>query len=160
MQCVMGILNQFSIMSGQEVSEEKTSRIFSNNVARSVRNKLLNISKFRETQDLGKYLGVLFSGKRLRRGDYQYLLEQMSRKMASWKTNSFSFAGRNTLAKSVLEVMPIYPMMTNNLPKTCIEEIHILERNFIRGDTEIKKRHHAVRWDDISQQKKDGGLGL
>lgn len=47
--CVMETLQKFFSLSWQEVSEEKSSILFSRNVTRSLRNKLLNISKFRET---------------------------------------------------------------------------------------------------------------
>lgn len=45
-------------MSGQEVSVEKTSMLFSNNVVRSDKVKLLHISGFWETNHFGKYQWV------------------------------------------------------------------------------------------------------
>jgi hypothetical protein len=44
MQCVLDNLNQFCNLSGQEVSYEKTSILFSKNVRRSMRDKLINMS--------------------------------------------------------------------------------------------------------------------
>jgi hypothetical protein len=41
-----------------------------------------------------------------------------------WKANQLSSAEWMTLAKSVLEAILIYPMMTNIIPKACIDEIH------------------------------------
>lgn len=62
--------------------------------------------------------------------------------------------------KSVIEVIPIYPMMANSLPKTCIEEIHQLQRNFIWGDTNEKKKMHEVNWNMLQNPMCLGGLGL
>lgn len=59
-------------------------------------------------------------------------------KLASWKSKHLSFAGCVTLAKSVLEAIHTYPMMTNMLPKGCIDEIHGLQRNFIWAIQMIK----------------------
>lgn len=44
MKCVVDILNKFGAMSGQEVSEEKTCILFSNNVPRSTRVRILQMS--------------------------------------------------------------------------------------------------------------------
>lgn len=54
MRYVMDIICQFSDMSGQEVSKEKTCLMFSKNVSRNLKKKLLHMSKFRETNYLGK----------------------------------------------------------------------------------------------------------
>jgi hypothetical protein len=35
------------------------------------------------------------------------------------------------LAKSVIEAVPIYPMMSSRIPKACIDEIQKIQRNFI-----------------------------
>ncbi|KAK2435125.1 hypothetical protein QL285_020204 [Trifolium repens] len=71
-----------------------------------------------------------------------------------------SFAGRVTLAKSVLEAIPIYPMMTNIIPKACIDEIHKIQRSFIWGDADQARKCHAVGWEMVTRPKPLGGLGL
>ncbi|WJX47132.1 hypothetical protein P8452_33857 [Trifolium repens] len=160
MRCVTNTLNQFCSMSGQEVSYEKTSILFSRNVERGLKNKLINMSGFKETSDFGKYLGVPLNGRAPKRSDFQYIIDQVNSKLAAWKANQLSFAGRVTLAKSVIEAVPIYPMMSTKIPKACLDEIHKLQRQFIWGDTDVKRRYHAVGWDDISVPKWMGGLGL
>lgn len=124
MNCVMSIMNSFCRMSGQEVSQEKTSILFSKNVGRNIWERLTQISSFRETNDLGKYLGVPLNGIAPKRGDFQYIIDQVSNKLMAWKAKQLSFAGRVTLAKSVMEAIPIYPMMTNKIPKACLDDIH------------------------------------
>lgn len=120
---VVDIINRFCKISGHEISHEKSSIMYSMNVSRSMRNTLTKIAKFRETGSFGKYLGVPLSGKALKRNDFQYILEQVDDILASWKSNVLSFAGRVTLAKSVIEVIPTYAMMKNMLPISCIKDI-------------------------------------
>lgn len=120
-------------MSDQEISNEKSSILFSDNVPRSSRNKLVHISGFRETQNFGNYLGIPLKGKAIKKRDFQYVIDQVANKLSSWKARNLSFARRVTLAKSVIEAIPVYPMMTNLLPKTCIQEIQKLQRGFIWG---------------------------
>lgn len=146
MPCVMRALNMFCIMSGQEVSHEKTSLVFSKNANKSMPSKLANLYGYRITNNLGKYFGVPLSGKMLRKNDFHYLVDQISTKLASWKKNSLSLAERITLAKSVLEVIPLYLMMTNRIPKAIVNEIHSMQNKFIWGDNRSKGRY--MQWAD------------
>jgi hypothetical protein len=72
---------------------------------------------------LGKYLGVPLTGCAPRKEDYQYIMDQVNVKLSAWKATHLSFAARVTIAKSVLEALPMYPMMTVIIPKKCIDEI-------------------------------------
>lgn len=65
----------------------------------------------------------------------EYVLEQLSSELSNYH---LSFAGRVTLAKSIMEVVLVYPFMTNLMPKVCIGKIHKMKRNFIWG-TQNKK---------------------
>jgi hypothetical protein len=160
MKCVMNILQKFCRLSGQQVSQEKTSIFFSKNTSRGIKDKLLQLSGFRETTSLGKYLGVPLLGRAPKKQDYNYIVEQVSMKLTNWKANHLSFAGRVTLAKSVMEAVPIYPMMTTLIPKACIDEIQRMQRKFIWGDTDQSRRYHAVGWNMLTRPKASGGLGL
>ncbi|CAK8564649.1 unnamed protein product [Lathyrus sativus] len=95
----------------------EASKVQIRNVARCMKKNLVHISKFREVPQFSKYLGVSLSGKNLRKSIFHYVVDQIAAKLSCWKANSISMAGRVTLAKSVLEEIPIYPMMTNLLPK-------------------------------------------
>jgi hypothetical protein len=160
MKAVIETLECFCSMSGQKVSQDKTSIIFSKNVAKGMRLKLLQISGFKETNDFGKYLGVPLLGRAPKKTDYQYILDQVSAKLSAWKATHLSFAGRVTLAKSVIEAVPIYPMMAAKIPKFCLDEIQKMQRQFIWGDTEQKRRFHAIGWEKITVPKWLGGLGI
>jgi hypothetical protein len=118
------------------------------------------LSGYRETNSLEKYLGVPLIGRAQKEKGFEYVIDQVNAKLMHWKANQLSFAGRVTLAKSVLEAIPIYPMMTNIIPKACIGEIHRIQRSFIRGDTYQARRYHAVGWEMVTRPKNLGGLGL
>jgi len=160
MRCIISIVEKFCSLSGQEVSQEKTSIFFSKNTSRCVKDKLLQLSGYRESNSLEKYLGVPLLGKAPKTEDYNYIIDQVSMKLASWKANHLSFAGRVTLAKSVMEAIPIYPMMTTIIPRSCVDEIQRMQRRFIWGDTDEKRRYHSVGWDALTKPKISGGLGF
>lgn len=102
------------------------------------------ISKFRNTSKFDKYLGVPLSGKNIRRADFQYIIDHVATRLSNWKANSLLFVGQTILAKSVLEAISIYPMMTNLIPKSCIEEIQRVQRSFIWDDTSRNKKFQVV----------------
>lgn len=94
----------------------------------------------------------------IRKNDFQYLVDHINVKLAGWKRNNLSFAGRVTLAKSVIEVMPLYPIMTNKIHKAVIEEINCMYRKFILGDTPEHRKLYDVSWNAITKPKDQGGL--
>ena len=73
---------------------------------------------------------------------------------------ALSFARRVTLSKSVIEAVPIYPMMSCAVPKTCLQEIQKIQRAFIWGDNEIERHVHAVNWIVVTKPKLRGGFGI
>lgn len=88
------------------------------------------------------------------------MADQVATRLNEWKNNSLALAGRITLAKSVIEAISLYHMMTNKFPKSFIDEIHRLYRKFVWGDTHYKKKIHAVAWDTVTKPKQLGGVRL
>lgn len=160
MTSVLNALNKFCGMSGQMVSQEKTSLFFSKNVDVVTRRRLERMSGFNTTQAMGKYLGIPLLGRAPKRQDFHYLIEKVNHKLSGWKATHLSFAGRVTLARSVIQAMPTYTMMTNPIPKVCLREIEKIQRSFIWGDSNEGRRLHMIKWDTLTLPKVNGGLGL
>lgn len=106
--CFRGL--EYFLSTPGTTSNEKTSILFSKNVDFNTRNRSVELSTFRETTHLGKYLGVPLIGRAPKRSDYQYLLDKVKAKLTSWKAKNLSLAGRATLAKSVIEAIPVFPI--------------------------------------------------
>jgi hypothetical protein len=51
-------------------------------------------------------------------------------------------------------------MMTNCIPKACLNELQKIQRAFIWGDEDGNRKYHAVSWDKVTKPKALGGLGL
>lgn len=71
-----------------------------------------------------------------------------------------SFAGRVTLIKSVLSSLPIYYLSLFRLPNSVGKEIDKIQAAFLWGDSKVKKKVHLVKWQDVTMDKKLGGLGI
>ncbi|MCH86180.1 RNA-directed DNA polymerase (Reverse transcriptase) [Trifolium medium] len=160
MTAVREVLDTFSAMSGHKVNYDKSSIFFSENVCTSLRTILSAQSGFKETNTLGNYLGVPALGRTPRVNDFNYLIEKVKKSLAGWKSKQLSLAGRITLAKSVIQAIPVYPMMSMPIPKSCLYKIDKIQRAFIWGDGEEKKKMHLISWNKITMPKHCGGVGL
>ncbi|CAN1835592.1 Putative ribonuclease H protein At1g65750 [Linum perenne] len=96
------------------------------------------------TQDLGRYLGVPIIHGRNSKQLYRYLIERIDKKLAGWKVNSLSFAGRVSLALSALNTIPAYTMQTVMLPIEVCNDIDRRIRSFIWGSTNGERRLHLL----------------
>lgn len=61
------------------------------------------------------------------------LIERMYSKLAGWRMEMLSFAGRVALLKSVLIFLPVYYMTVAEIPTKTINEMTKIARKFMWG---------------------------
>ena len=154
------MLQEFCNKSGQKVSEAKSRVFFSPNVDLDQRNDLSSILGFSATTNLGKYLGFHIKHSGRQRHDFGAILDRVKKKLAGWKANMLSVAGRMVLIQVSTSTIPSYVMQSNFLLNKILSDIDRVNRNFLWGSFEHKKKMHWVNWDTITKPKKLGGLGL
>lgn len=98
-----------------------------------LKRNIQGITEMKITTDIGKYLGFPLSRKRKPKETLQYIIDRVKSKLAIWKANSLSMAGRLTLAKSVIDSVPLYPMQVSQIPLSVCREVERLQCNFIWG---------------------------
>lgn len=69
-------------------------------------------------------------------------------------------AGRLTLAKSILLVIPNYFMSISLIPIFVFNEIEKIARNFIWSSSLFERKLTLVSWKDCYQPIEKGGLGI
>ncbi|KAL6218309.1 hypothetical protein ACLB2K_011523 [Fragaria x ananassa] len=155
-----GCLDAFCALSGQAVSFEKSLIFCSPNTSKSLASEISRKCGSPLTSDLGRYLGVPLIHTRINKHTYEGIFVRIQSRLASWKCKTLSMAGRLTLVQSVTSSIPIYSMQTVKFPVSLCERIDKLNRDFIWGDNNEKKRVHLVNWETVCQPKCLGGLGV
>ncbi|KAL6124860.1 hypothetical protein ACLB2K_077368 [Fragaria x ananassa] len=108
-EVIREILNLYEDASGQQVNLEKSSVVFSGNVASTAR------------QSLASNLGMQVVDKH------------------GWRSKLLSAAGKEILIKVVAQAMPLHTVNNYLLPQHLIQELHQLCASFWWGGTEDKK---------------------
>ena len=115
---------------------------------------------FSSTRDFGNYLGApILTDKRNKRV-YNFIIDKLRARLASWKANTLSFASRLTLINSVTIALPTHIMQCTLLPTKVHKEIDKLNRNFLWGDTTSNKKMHLKKWSIVTLPKAVGGLSI
>ncbi|CAN1148633.1 Putative ribonuclease H protein At1g65750, partial [Linum perenne] len=159
-QVISDILDRFCEASGQSVSKPKSRVYFSRNTPAHVSTEIVHILGISATPNLGRYLGVPILHGKVTKYTYEFLLDRLDSKLAGWKADNLSLAGRVTLASSVLNSLPCYVMQTAFLPVSLCDKIDRKFRDFIWGSTNGARKLHNVNWDTVCKPKNLGGLGL
>ena len=113
---------------------------FSPNVLDDTRFSLSNILGFHSTPNLGKYLGFPLKHTGSSSQDYNFIIEKVQKKLAGWKASLLSFTGRVVLAQATTTAIPSYVMQRVALPSKVLNSLDKLNRDFILGSSQEKKR--------------------
>ena len=139
-QSIWEVLEVFGELSGQKVSASKSKVFFSPNVLDDTRFSLSNILGFHSTPNLGKYLGFPLKHTGSSSQDYNFIIEKVQKKLAGWKASLLSFTGRVVLAQATTTAIPSYVMQRVALPSKVLNSLDKLNRDFILGSSQEKKR--------------------
>lgn len=118
------------------------------------------ISGMNANNDLGIYLGAPIIHGRIKKNHFKFIVEKVQKQLAGQKTKTLTFVGRTTLVQTMSSTIPNYNMNTTVLPQSICNEINKINRNFLRGDTDGKKKVYLVKWEKVCKPKKYGGLGI
>ena len=115
------VLESFCELSGKKINSEKSRVYFSPNVDQTTKKGLCETLGFRLTFSLGKYMGFPIKHKGAQQ-DFVFILDHIKSKMAGWKSNLLSLAGRIVLTQSVTSIIPSYVMQCAALPQKFFRE--------------------------------------
>ncbi|PRQ26177.1 putative RNA-directed DNA polymerase [Rosa chinensis] len=153
-------LEVFCVLSGQTVNFDKSLIFCSPNVGNDLAGDISRLCGSVLTKNMGKYLGMPLIHSRITKHTYASIVDKVQGRLAGWKCNTLSIAGRLTLIQSVTSSIAIYALQTAKLPNSIWSSLDKLNRYFLWGDCNGKKKVHLIRWDMICKPKEFGGLGI
>ncbi|GKV26571.1 hypothetical protein SLEP1_g35849 [Rubroshorea leprosula] len=86
------VMQGFCARSGLMINYEKSKVLFSKNVHAQTRDTLGFLLGLPQTSSLGKYLGIPITAKKLKQAYYNFILDKVCSKLASWKVKFFTMA--------------------------------------------------------------------
>ncbi|KAE8656312.1 hypothetical protein F3Y22_tig00117005pilonHSYRG00401 [Hibiscus syriacus] len=154
------VLKEFGYYSGHKVNKRKSHVYFSLNTPADVRNSICSTLGIQEVESFDTYLGAPMFMGRVGAAHFNFIINKFHGKLNGWTAHTLSLAGRITLAKSILSILPIYFMQVADFPlKVCAEiERHI--RRFIWGSSTDNTKVSLVRWDVVCQPLDQDGLDI
>ena len=157
---IRGVLDTFCRCSSQTVSDSKSRVYFSPNIDHDDREAFSDILGFHQIECLGKYLGFPIKHQGSNCQDLGFVLDRVKCKLAGWKANLLSMAGRAVLIQASSSTIPAYLMQCNLLLGKVLDGIDRVNRNFLWGSIEDKGKMHWVGWKKVTRPTDEGGLGI
>ncbi|KAL4298891.1 hypothetical protein AHAS_Ahas17G0046200 [Arachis hypogaea] len=153
-------LEIFCEASGQVINAQKTQIFFSKKVNNECREMIVKEAGYKETKEIGRYLGSYIVEGRDSKRNYGHILDKVKNKLKGWKQKSLSIAGRVVLAQSSIGPIANFAMQHSKLPKGICSKVEKAQRNFVWGSDENHRRVHLISWETLCLPKDAGGLGF
>nr|GEW55628.1 RNA-directed DNA polymerase, eukaryota [Tanacetum cinerariifolium] len=106
------------------------------------------------------YLGVMVGGNMSLVKAWDTTIDSLLKRLSKWKLKTLSIGRRLTLLKSVLGSSLIYNLSLFKVPKTVLNKMENLRRNFFSGNQEGDRKISWVKWHTVLASKQYGGLGV
>lgn len=156
---ILNILDEFKQGSGLGINRSKTALLLDG--GNFERSRLL-------AADFGinhgslpvRYLGVPLMAQKMRRHDFQPLLDKINSRFTSWTARHLSFAGRLQLLKSVIYSTINFWASIFILPNQCLLKLEQMCNAFLWTGAPNSARGAKISWDIVCSAKENGGLGL
>jgi len=108
-----------------------------------------------------KYLGLPLTVRRLRKIDFQPLIEKAAGKLSTWQGRNLTQAGRVSLTKAVLSSQLVYLLTALKATKEVLEDLDKIRKRFLwAAGEELTGGKCKVNWTKSCMAKELGGLGI
>jgi len=98
--------------------------------------------------------------QKMRRQDYQPLIDKVNSRFTSWTSRHLSFAGRLQLLKSVIFSSINFWTSVFLLPNQCLRKLEQMYNAFLWKGAPNSARGAKLSWEIVCSSKVCGGLGL
>lgn len=154
---VKSILRWFELVSELKVNFHK-SRFEGIGVEKEVVDRYSNILNCKVLSFLFVYLGIPIGANTRKVESWEPIISKFKKKLASWKHRHFFFSKRICHINLVLSSLPLFYMSFFKIPKGVIKILTTLQRMFLWGCEDGRKKISWVSWKKICSPKAHGGV--
>jgi hypothetical protein len=129
-EAILRCLNIYSAWSGQHINMSKSAIFFSKNCKSSIKAVVNDILHLALIPYRAKYLGIPLFMHKSKKESFIDIKDKILARISGWKARLLSQAGRTTLVKSVINVIPTYLMSLFLIPKSLCDSINSCIRKF------------------------------
>ncbi|XP_021991349.1 uncharacterized protein LOC110888118 [Helianthus annuus] len=133
------LLRWLNLVTGLKVNNLK-SKLYGFGVNDGEKLRMASIMNCEVGQMPFTYLGIPIGVNMKRAKFWDSVVKKFTAKLSKWKARFLSFAGRVTLAKSVLGSLPSYFLSLFAAPKCVINKLERIHRDFVWGFTDSSKK--------------------
>jgi hypothetical protein len=154
-------LTKYCSWSGQSINSHKCSISFSKNTNPATAASILLSLPYNPNPSTYIHLGLpIFLGIS-KRAAFQNILDQVHKKIDSWRAKTLSQASRLVLIKAVAAAIPAYSMSSFMLPASICSKLDQAFKNFWWGFPPSQARNLSLKsWSSLCLPKDVGGLGF
>jgi hypothetical protein len=139
------VIHDYQEASGQLVNMAKSEICFSKHVPTSTKEDINHILPMNRVDHFSKYLGMLTHVGRSKKQVFNYIQDNVWKKIKGWKAKNLSFAGRSTLIKAVAQAVPTYVMSCFLLPKDLCSQLESMICRFWWGSNNDRRKIHWIK---------------
>ena len=154
------LLLDFCESSDQLMSATKSKTWFPPRTPRHIKEQVAGILGLPTTDRIGTYLGMPIFTTRWTASSYQYLVDNIRKRIEGWQAKYLSMAGRATFIKASITLVPIYAMKIALLSQKICHHIDTLSCHLLWGNTDHHRGCHTINWETVTLPKEVGGLGI
>jgi hypothetical protein len=135
----------FEQMSGMKINYDK-SDLLTIGLEEDEENYFAQIFCCKKSEFPIKYLGVPLHFTKLRKEDFQPVIDKIIKRIAGWRGRLLSYARRLTLLKACLASIPIYLLSVIKFPRWAIDMINSQMGHFLWNDNVDLHKYHLANW--------------
>ncbi|KAI0493884.1 hypothetical protein KFK09_024010 [Dendrobium nobile] len=156
---VKRILHKFCEWTGQKINYSKSLIMFGKHVESRRKRCLSRIMGFKYVKEF-LYLGVKMALRRMKKEDFQFIIDKAFKKLNQWGNKYLSLSGKIILVKSILLALPLYHSTHSLIPRKILAYLDKISKNFIWDKKNGAKGLHYVNWNDMCKPIENGGRGI
>ncbi|XP_062018153.1 uncharacterized protein LOC133734539 [Rosa rugosa] len=157
---IQDVIETYGRASGQLVNFNKSYVVFSKNVPLELQEEVTSLLGVEVVESHERYLGLPTYVGRKKMATFQYIKDNLAKKLKGWQGKMLSCAGKDILIRVVAQALPTYAMSAFQLTKNFCEDLEQMCARFWWGSTEDKRKIHWKAWDALCLPKEEEGLGF